>query len=184
MPREITELLSRLAAGDRSAAGDLTPLVYDQLREIAGRLLRDEDARQFDATEMVHEAYLKLLGDSPLAWKDRAHFFASAATVIRHLLVDEARKRGSRKRGGNADRVALELIGLSDSERGIELLELHEALQELAELSPRQATLVELRFFGGLTQDEAAETLGLSRRTVAGDWAMARAWLQRKLSET
>lgn len=182
MSQEITQLLCRISAGDREAAGELTPLVYGQLRSIADRLLGHEDARQFDATELVHEAYLRLLGDSPIAWKDRAHFFATASNVIRRLLVDEARKRKTARRGGLSKREDLELVGLTDSNRPIELLALDDALVRLGELSPRQATLVELRFFGGLSQDEAAETLGVSRRTVAGDWAMARAWLQRELS--
>lgn len=136
-----------------------------------------------DATEVVHEAYLRLLGDSPIAWKDRAHFFATASTVIRRILVDAARRRMAKKRGGDAESVPLEMIGTTDRNNPIDVLMLDEALRQLAELSPRQATLVELRFFGGLTQDEAAQLLGVSRRTVAGDWAMARAWLQRQLQE-
>ncbi|MEM9587575.1 MAG: ECF-type sigma factor [Planctomycetota bacterium] len=183
MSTEITELLSRLAGGDRRAADELTPLVYGQLRAIASRLLGDEDARQFDATEIVHEAYLRLLGDSPIQWRDRAHFFATASMAIRRLLVDEARKRSTRKRGGGAERVDLQIVSTSDPDRSIDLIALDDALRNLSELSPRQAALVELRFFGGLTQDEAAETLGVSKRTVAGDWAMARAWLHRELSE-
>lgn len=182
MSSEITELLGRISAGDRDAVGDLTPLVYGQLRVIADRLLGDQDARQFDATEIVHEAYLRLLGDQPIAWKDRVHFFATASVAIRRLLVDAARKRKSQKRGGDAQRVDVDWVGFSDRHQPVDLLALDDALERLGELSPRQAALVELRFFGGLSQDEAAETLGVSRRTVAGDWAMARAWLQRELS--
>ncbi|MEM6471991.1 MAG: ECF-type sigma factor [Planctomycetota bacterium] len=183
MSEEITELLRRIADGDAGATGELTPLVYDQLRQIASNVLAGEDVKRFDATEMVHEAYLRLLSGSEVSFQDRTHFFASAATVIRRVLVDEARKRRTLKRGGNASRVELDFVGMTDQHHNIELLTLDQALKELAELSPRQATLVELRFFGGLTQEEAARSLGISRRTVAGDWAMARAWLQRKLNE-
>ncbi|MEM0927210.1 MAG: ECF-type sigma factor, partial [Planctomycetota bacterium] len=164
-------------------AGELTPLVYQQLRQIASAVLAGEDVQRFDATEMVHEAYLRLIGDADVKFLDRTHFFATAATVIRRVLVDEARKRRTQKRGGHASRVELDVVGMTDREQNIELLTLNQALEELAELSPRQATLVELRFFGGLTQEEAAQSLGVSRRTVAGDWAMARAWLQRKLND-
>lgn len=183
MSDEITKILRRIVDGDPQANGELTPLVYSQLREIANRLLRGEDVRRFDATEMVHEAYLRLMGDTEIQWRDRTHFFATAARIIRRILVDEARKRRTLKRGGEAERVELDVVGVTDSNHNVELLALDQALGKLAELSPRQATLVELRFFGGLTQAEAAESLGVSRRTVAGDWAMARAWLQRQLDD-
>lgn len=187
MSQPITELLTRLSRGDRSAGDELTPLVYERLREIAARQLGDEDARQFDATEIVHEAYLKLLGPTPIAWTDRTHFFATASKVIRQVLVDAARRRKRLKRGGDAVqetlREAVHCVGHTDGGRQVELLALDQALNELARRSPRQAQLVEMRFFGGLTQDEAAEALGVSRRTVAGDWAMARAWLQHELNE-
>ena len=180
---DITQLLNRLSDGDRDAVGELTPLVYQQLRQIAQRQLHsDADARNWDATELVHEAYIRLIGDAPVAWKDRVHFFAMASTAIRRVLVDHARQRKSQKRGGDAEQVNLTLSGLGREDARFELLDLDDALTRLKELSPRQATLVELRFFGGLTQDEAAESLGVSRRTVAGDWAMARAWLHRELS--
>lgn len=182
MPQPITELLERIAGGDRSAANELAPLVYQQLRQIAKRQLGRNDARRLDATELVHEAYLRLLGDEPIAWRDRAHFFATASTVIRRVLVDEARKRQAQKRGGDADPVSLDLIGLNRGTESVDLVELDEVLEKLEQISPRGARLVELRFFGGLTQHEAAEMLGVSLRTVAGDWAMARAWLARQLS--
>ncbi len=180
---EITEILSRLSGGDQSAVHELTPLVYQQLRQIAQRQIASEnDARCWDATELVHEAYLRMIGDAAIGWKDRTHFFATAATVIRRVLVDSARSRKSQKRGGDAQQAELDINGLSREELGFELLELDEALQRLKQLNQRQARLVELRFFGGLTQDEAAELLGVSRRTVAGDWVMARAWLYRELT--
>ncbi len=181
---EITQVLQRLSAGDRLALEELTPMVYQQLRQIAQRQLSAErHARNWDATELVHEAYVRLIGDEPVSWKDRAHFFATAATVIRHLLVDQARKAKAQKRGGDAQQVDLSLSGFGQIDAGFGLIELDEALCRLKQLNERQARLVELRFFGALTQDEAAELLGVSRRTVAGDWAMARAWLHRELSE-
>jgi RNA polymerase sigma factor (TIGR02999 family) len=179
---EITQILQRLSTGDQTAIEELTPLVYQQLRQIAQRQLTAEnDARRWDATELVHEAYLRMIGDTPVGWKDRAHFFAAAATSIRRVLVDNARKVKAQKRGGNAQPVNIDLAGFSRDELGCELLELDDALEQLKLLSERQAQIVELRFFGGLTQDEVAELLGISRGTVAGDWAMARAWLYREL---
>lgn len=182
---EITQILSRLSAGDRDAIQELTPLVYQQLRQIAQQLLHAEnDQRRWDATELVHEAYLRMIGDHPVGWKDRAHFFAAAATVIRHVLVDEARKAKSQKRGGEGQPVRLAPDSISRDDVGFALLDLDDALSQLRKLHERQARLVELRYFGGLTQDEAAELLGVSRRTVAGDWRMAKAWLYRKLEMT
>ncbi len=180
---EITQILQRLSAGDRHAIGELTPLVYQQMRQIAQRQITSEnDARRWDATELVHEAYLRMIGDSALAWKDRAHFFAAAAMAIRRVLVDNARKLKTQKRGGEAQPVNLDVQGFGDDNKGFQLLELDDALTRLKSLSERQAQIVELRFFGGLTQDEIAELLEVSRRTVAGDWAMARAWLYRELT--
>lgn len=179
---EITQILSRLSAGDRDAIQELAPLVYQQLRQIAQQQLHAKnDQRRWDATELVHEAYLRMIGDHPVGWKDRAHFFAAAATVIRHVLVDDARKAQSQKRGGGRQPVSVTPDYFGRDELGFALLDLDDALCQLRELNERQARLVELRFFGGLTQDEAAELLGVSRRTVAGDWRMARAWLYRKL---
>ena len=180
---EITEILQRVSTGDAAARAELTPLVYQELRQIAQRQLGAErDERGWDATELVHEAYLRLLGNAPINWKDRAHFFATAATAIRRVLVDNARKANAQKRGGSGQRVDLTLAGFGAEDLGFELIELDEALERLKEMSPRQARLVELLFFGGLTQQEAAELLEVSRRTVAGDWAMARAWLYRELN--
>jgi len=180
---EITQILHRLSSGDRAAVEELTPLIYQQLRQIAqNQLTSENDARQWDATELVHEAYMRLIGDKPIDWKDRAHFFATAATAIRRVLVDNARKRNSQKRGGDSQQADLTLSLFGRNDLGFELIDLDDALHRLRELNERQAKLVELRFFGGLTQDEAAELLGVSRRTVSGDWAMARAWLYRELN--
>ena len=179
---EITEILQRIATGDRDAVEELTPLVYKQLRQIAQRqLVSPEDARRWDATELVHEAYVRLIGDTQIGWKDRAHFFATASTAIRRVLVDHARKLKTQKRGGATQPANIDLKGFGREDLGFELLDLDDALQRLASLNERQARIVELRFFGGLTQDEIAQLLQVSRRTVASDWAMARAWLFREL---
>ena len=180
---EITEILHRISAGERSAIDELTPLVYRQMRQIAQRQLSAEnDARRWDATELVHEAYLRMVGDEAVGWKDRAHFFSAASQAIRWVLVDKARKAKAIKRGGDAQPVNLDLQGFGRDDTGFELLELDDALNRLSALSERQAEIVQLRFFGGLTQDEIAELLQVSRRTIAGDWAMARAWLFRELN--
>ena len=180
---EITQILHRLSSGDQRAGEELMPLVYEQLRKIAqNQLSLDDDVRRWDATELVHESYLRLIGDAPVGWKDRAHFFATAATAIRRVLVDNARKRRAQKRGGDVGQADLSIDGFGRDDLGFEIIDLDEALERLKQLNRRQAKLVELRFFGGLTQDEAAELLGVSRRTVSGDWAMARAWLFRELS--
>ena len=181
---EITEILQRLSAGNQAAVEDLMPLVYQQLRQIAkNQLSAENDARRWDATELVHEAYMRMVGDTPVSWKDRAHFFATAATAIRRVLVDNARKEQSLKRGGGNVRTNFSLERFDKNEIGFELIDLDEALDRLRELNERQAKLVELRFFGGLTQDEAAELLGVSRRTVVADWTVARTWLYRELKQ-
>ncbi len=181
MPTQITQILDRIADGNQQAIDELVPLVYDQMRLIAAGAIQREPSEQCDPTELVHEAYLRLVGNENLAWKSRSHFYGACAVVIRRILVDQARSRNRQKRGGQFERVALEPGEIADSTNAIDLVELDEALVELEKLSPRQAKLVELRFFGGLTEDEAAEVLQVSRRTVGGDWAMARAWLRTKL---
>ena len=181
---DITELLSRLAEGDGEAKESLVPLVYQQLRQIAQRQLGERDAIQWDATELVHEAYLRMAGDQPVSATNRNHFYAIAANVIRRLLVDHSRRIKSKKRGGQ-NRVGKEVNPeiLEQSDGSFDLRELDDALEKLSQLNQRQAKLVELRFFGGLTESEAAEILGVSRRTAAGDWVMAKAWLFRELSD-
>lgn len=180
---EITEILHRVASGDQRAVEQLTPLVYQQLRRIAqNQLSEGNDARRWDATELVHEAYLRLIGPAPVSWQDRAHFFATAAQAMRRVLIDHARQQKSAKRGGELAQVDVTLDRLGTLTSDVDLLALDEALDKLKELNERQAKLVELRFFGGLSENEAASLLGVSRRTVAGDWAMARAWLFRELN--
>ena len=181
MTKQITEILDRIAKGQEAAIDQLVPMVYDQMRAIAKNAVRGEAAGGCDPTELVHEAYMRLVGNENLAWESRTHFFAACSVVIRRILVDQARSRNRKKRGGDFQRVEFEVAEPHESGLSVDLFALDEALVELSKLSPRQAKLVELRFFGGLTETEAAETLGISRRTAAGDWAMAKAWLLRKI---
>lgn len=181
MTKQITEILDRIANGQEAAIDQLVPMVYDQMRAIARNAVRGEGAGGCEPTELVHEAYMRLVGNENLAWESRTHFYAACSVVIRRILVDQARSRNRKKRGGDFQRVDFEVAEPQTTGLSIDLLALDEALIELSKLSPRQAKLVELRFFGGLTETEAAEMLGISRRTAAGDWAIAKAWLLRKI---
>lgn len=176
-------MLDRITTGDRNAINDLMPLVYDELRSLAGRYLwAERSGHTLQATALVHEAYLRLVNDADRTWENRAHFFATAATAIRRILIESARRRGRLKRGGDARRVPLDddAIAIEDDER---LLALDESLNRLAEIDPRKARVVELRFFAGLMVDEAAAVLGVSSITVARDWRMARAWIRSQLED-
>lgn len=184
MSTTVTRLLLEWRAGDATALDRLLPLVYDDLHRVAGgQLARERSGHTLQPTALVHEAYLRLVEVHHVAWQDRAHFLALAATTMRRILVDHARKRRAAKRGGAAVGVTLveEVVGSPGPE--VELLALDEALIALAELDPRKSRLVELRYFGGLTIDEAAEALGVSPSTVKSDWQMARAWLFNRLRE-
>ncbi|MFK7765982.1 MAG: ECF-type sigma factor [Mariniblastus sp.] len=181
MSNEITEILDRIAGGKDQAISELVPLVYSQMRKIAANAVRGEKQSQCDPTELVHEAYIRMVGNQNLAWKSRSHFFGACAVVIRRILVDQARAAGRQKRGGQLKRVLLEGEKIGQPDGQFDLIELDEALLKLSELSPRQAKLVELRFFGGLTEKEAAEVLQISKRTASGDWVMAKAWLKVQL---
>jgi len=172
---DVTRLLGAAAAGDRQAASDLLPLVYDELRTLAAvRMAAEAPGHTLDATALVHEAYLKLVGDQQ--FDGRGHFFAAAAEAMRRILVDHARSRLAVKRGGGK-RVSVELDHLSQREPDSEILTVHEALDRLAEVEPNVAQLVVLRYFGGLTIPEAAQSLSISPRTADAWWAYARAWL-------
>ncbi len=172
---DVTRLLDAAAAGDRQAASDLLPLVYDELRTLAAvRMAAEAPGHTLDATALVHEAYLKLVGDQQ--FDGRGHFFAAAAEAMRRILVDHARSRLAVKRGGG-NRVSVELDHLSQREPDSEILTVHEALDRLAEVEPNVAQLVVLRYFGGLTIPEAAQSLSISPRTADAWWAYARAWL-------
>jgi RNA polymerase sigma factor (TIGR02999 family) len=156
--------------------------MYDQLRRLAAaQLARERPEHTLTPTALVHEAYLRLVGDTHLDHKDRAYVLAAAANAMRRVLVDHARGRGAAKRGQGWQRITLD-EALAEDRREIEFLDLNRALDKLATLDERGARIIELRFFGGLTLDETAEVLGVSRRTIASDWAMARSWLSRELA--
>ena len=177
---EITHLLTAAAAGDRQAAADLLPLVYDELRQLAAaRMAAERPGHTLDATALVHEAYLRLVGDQHFDGK--AHFFAAAAEAMRRVLVNHARDRSRLKRGGGRNRVDLDRITSPAAATDDDLLELDDALDRLANEFPVAAELVKLRFFAGMTLGEAAEALGLPRRTADRHWAFARAWLAEAL---
>ncbi|HEX8362334.1 MAG TPA: ECF-type sigma factor [Longimicrobium sp.] len=179
----MTDLLVRAAAGDRAALDGAFPLVYDELRRLARRQLRREaEGHTLSSVALVHEAYLRLVDQTRGQWRDRAHFLAIAATAMRRILVDHARRHHAARRGGGAHRVPFEsLDALPAAERAGLLVELDEALSRLAALDERQARVVECRFFGGLTEEETAEALGISLRTARRDWAKARSWLYGEL---
>jgi len=182
-PESVTDLLQRAGAGDPAAPGLVFPLVYEHLRQLAHRQLRREaSGHSLNTTALVHEAYLKLVDQRRSQFKDRAHFFAIASTAMRRILVDHARRHGAVKRGAGATRVPLETIaGMTADDRAGLLVSLDGALSRLATLDVRQARVVEMRFFGGLTEEETAEALGTSTRTVKRDWAKAKSWLYQSL---
>jgi RNA polymerase sigma factor (TIGR02999 family) len=181
-PAETTQILVDLGKGDRAAARRLMPLVYDELRELADRYMqRERPGHTLQATALVHEAYLKLIDQSRVDWKGRAHFLAVAAEMIRRVLVDHARKHHAAKRGGVARNVSLTDSVGAQEDPGIDVMALDELLQELGRLNERHRRVVELRFFGGLNIDETAHVLEVSPRTVRSDWRVARVWLRRRL---
>lgn len=180
---ETTRLLRDWAKGDQVALDRLTPRVYRQLRRMAGNFMKNENpGRSMQATVLVHEAYLKLIEVDNVDWQHRAHFFAVAAQIMRHILLDAARKRGTAKRGSNSPRVNLDEIPDIAAARGSQLIVLDDALDRLAEVDARKARVVELRFFGGLSVAEAATVLKVSEDTVLRDWRLARAWLLAEMS--
>jgi len=180
---DITRLLKAHTAGDSGALNDLLPLVYDELRRMAHRRMRRERAgHTFSTTALVHEAYLKLIDFDRIDWQDRNHFFAIAARVMRNVLVDYAVKRNAEKRGGDRDRVPLREGDAAKEVDLADVLAVHQALKRLEEMDERQARVVECRFFGGLTIDETSEALDVSPATVGRDWRVARAWLNRELT--
>ena len=181
---DVTELLRAHARGDSAALDQLFPKVYDELRQMArGRLRHERPDHTLGATELVHEAFFRLVRLDRIDWRGRAHFLAIASQAMRNVLLDHAEHRGARKRGGGARPVTLERIDVPDDMPTDEVLALCEALQQLEKLEPRQARVVECRFFGGLSLDETAEALGISPATVSRDWTIARAWLHAQLAE-
>jgi RNA polymerase sigma factor (TIGR02999 family) len=182
-PGEVTRLLQELQDGDSAAVERLTPLVYDELKRLARSYMRRERPdHTLQATALVNEAYLKLVRGQNSTFESRTHFFSVAAQVMRHVLVDYARSHRSEKRGGAAQRLELsDALAFSESQCD-ELLALDEALTRLAALSPRQVKVVELRFFSGLSVQEAASVMGVAPRTVDREWSVAQAWLKRELN--
>jgi RNA polymerase sigma factor (TIGR02999 family) len=180
---DVTRLLMQWRQGDAAALDRLVPLVYDELRRIARAHLRAEPASHtLQATALVHEAYLRLVNLDHLGLADRAHFLAVAGRLMRQILVDHARRRKADKRGGDVTMVTLDSESPASKPPPVDVLALDEALDELASFAPRQRDLVELKFFAGLTIEEAAHALGTSPATVERDWALAKAWLYRRLS--
>ena len=180
---EITQWLADWSNGDRAALDKLTPLVYRELHRLAQGYMRGERAgHALQTTALVNEAYIRLIDADRMNWQNRAHFFAVAAKLMRHILVDFARSREQIKRGGGLRQVSLDEALTVSEDRSVALLDLDEALTALEKLDERQSRVVELRFFGGLTEVEIAEALHVSPRTVSGDWGVARAWLLRELS--
>jgi RNA polymerase sigma factor (TIGR02999 family) len=187
--REITHLLRAWASGDQGALDQLAPAVYQRLRRLAAHYLRQErQGHTLQPTALVHEAFVRLLDGADVDWRDRGHFYAVAANVMRRVLVDAARARIADKRGGGAPRADrstafdLDRLPASGSDAAQTLCDLDDALAALARLDPRRAQVVELRFFGGLTVEETAQVLATSPQTVMRDWKVARAWLARELS--
>jgi len=181
---ETTRLLRAWASGDQSALEHLTPRVYDELRRIAGRFMQDErPGSTIQTTALVHEAYLKLVDVTNVDWQHRAHFFAISAQIMRHILLDQARRRVAAKRGGAAPRLNLDEAPDVGSSRAREVIALDDALTALAKINPRQARVIELRFFAGLSVEETAEVSKVSPDTVMRDWRLARAWLLAELGD-
>ncbi|MCB9851687.1 MAG: sigma-70 family RNA polymerase sigma factor [Phycisphaerales bacterium] len=181
---DATILLQRANDGDSAAARELLPMVYEQLRTIAGNLFRAQSPNHtLQPTALVHEAYLKMIKAPDGTWQNRVHFFAVAATAMRQILHDRARRRAADKRGGDFRRVPMESIQEPSSGGLLNIVELDAAMDRLAEIAPRQARIVELRYLGGLTIEEASQVLGVSHGTVERDWRVARAWLRRELSD-
>ena len=183
-PSDVTLLLNKLAAGDQEAAAELVPLVYEELRRLAARRLRHERPNHtLQTTALVHEAYVKLAGQRDANWQNRAQFFGVASQVMRRILVDYARGKQRIRRGGKQQKVSLDNVLLVSPDRTEEVLAVHESLSRLEMLDARQARIVELRYFGGLTVEEAAKVVGISAKTVMRELNVAKAWLYGDLKD-
>jgi len=182
----ITELLMAWSDGNREALDDLMPLVYADLRRVAaGYMRRENEGHALQPTALVHEAYVRLIDQNRVKWRNRAHFFGVAAGMMRRILVDHARRRIADKRGGRVGPVTLDAEQVAaDSPTAIDVLALHDSLERLARFDAQQERIVELRYFGGLTIEEAAEVIGISRATVVREWTIAKAWLRVDLSRS
>ena len=180
---DVTRLLDAATRGDRLAAGELLPLVYDELRKLAAaRMAEEKPGQTLQPTALVHEAYVRLVGgEQPGSWDNRGHFFVAAAEAMRRILVDSARRKKAGRRGGGRARVDLDDESVAAGDSPIDILELDDLLDHLSRVNPRAAELVKLRFFAGLTGDQTAAALGISPRAVDSLWAYARAWLFERL---
>jgi RNA polymerase sigma factor (TIGR02999 family) len=183
---EVTQILSQIEAGDPTAAEQLLPLLYNELRKLAAaKLAHEKPGQTLQATALVHEAYLQLVGGQRnQSWDSRGHFFAAAAEAMRRILVGNARRKASGKAGGLHQRMDLPELAQPPGQDQVDVLALDEALQKLEQLHPQKARIVQLRFFAGLTLDETADVMGISRATVQRDWSYARAWLFGQLHQT
>jgi RNA polymerase sigma factor (TIGR02999 family) len=182
-PQNITELLVGYGRGDKEALDQLMPIVYDELRRQAARYLRREQAgHTLQTTALIHEAYLRLVDQRHVQWQNRAHFFGIASQLMRRILVDHARTKKRVKRGGSDIKVSLADANVAVKGQDLDVVALDEALDRLAQIDEQQSRVVELRFFSGLTVEETAEVMGISKATVKRDWSVAKAWLYRELS--
>ncbi len=182
-PHEITQLLEDWSNGNQAALDKLYPLVHDELRRMARRYMnRERKDHTLQTTALINEAYLRLVQQRHVHWQNRAHFFAISAQIMRRILIDHARRYNYAKRGAGAQKISLDETAVAARDRATELLSLDEALHRLAEIDPRRSRVVELRFFGGLDNDEIAVVLKISPNTVTRDWNLARAWLYQELS--
>ena len=180
---EVTRVLDRVVQGDARAAAELLPLVYDELRRVAARkMARESPGQTLQPTALVHEAWLRLAGSGTEGWENRSHFFAAAAEAMRRILIERARRRWAAKRGGGAVPVELEAIEIPVPDTDENLLRVHEALESLAELHPQKVALVKLRYFAGLSFEEAARALGIAVPTAKQWWTYARAWLRTEIA--
>lgn len=182
-PQEITQLLLSWSKGDGSALDQLIPLVYPELRRMARAYMnREKSGHTLQTSALINEAYLRLVNQQEIAWQDRAHFYAVSAQIMRHILVDHARRYRRDKRGGGAEHLPLDETPVGCNERAVELMALDDALTRLAAIDARKSQIVELRFFGGLTVDETAEVMKLAPITIMREWRAAKAWLGREVS--
>lgn len=182
---DVTDLLARWRSGERQALDLLVPIVYDELRKLARHYIeRERPGHTLQTTALVHEAYVRLVGQHPPEWKSRAHFYGVAARLMRQVLVDHARANRAEKRGGGLPKLALDDDVARSYGSDIDLLVLDNALQSLTELNPQQAQIVELRFFSGLTIEDTSEVMGISPASVKRSWTAARAWLYREMNRS
>lgn len=183
-PQEITQLLRAWSEGDKSALDQLLPLIYGELRRLAGRYMRRENpGHTLQSSDLINEAWLRLADQRQVQWQNRAHFFGIAAQLMRRILIDHARRHHYQKRGGGAIQVSLDETAAVTAARAAELLAVDEALERLTAMDARKGRIIELRFFGGLNLDETAEVMGLSSPTIQREWRAAKAWLHRLLTE-